>query len=495
MSRVTITKPKKKTKPKVKAKPAPKARKETVAKAPPEPGRSFRSALQFLNSLTNYERVRSVEYNRQNFGLTRMTRLLAAMGNPHRAFKSAHVAGTKGKGSTCTMLAQMLQACGYKVGLYTSPHILDIRERIAVNGELISEAAFSKTIGAVMAALPKAKLTEPTYFEVLTAAAFRYFEQQGVEIAVVETGLGGRLDCTNVITPEVVGLTNISFDHMAQLGNTLELIAAEKAGILKKGIPAVSAPQRPNVREVFRRVADEVGAPLRFSDEGVDFSYRFEFSRSIGRHARICLTTPTSRFEHLHVPLLGEHQAANCGLALNMLDAMKQRGFKIDDQLAMAGLTRVELPGRMQLISESPRILVDGAHNAASIDALMRAIGQNVTYDSMIVIFGCQRDKDISGMIRRIQLGADKIIFTSTGSPRSADPAELAAEYVDRSSGKMAQVARRLEDAMQIATSALTREDLICITGSFYLVAEAIQKFTKKPGEKPAAVLEAVGAV
>lgn len=414
-----------------------------------------------------------------------MNRLLAALGNPHREFKSAHVAGTKGKGSTCTMLASMLQACGYKVGLYTSPHILDVRERIMVNGEMISEAGFARCVGAVISALPKAKLPEPTYFEVLTAAAFRHFAQQGVDIAVVETGLGGRLDCTNVISPEVVGLTNISFDHMDQLGHTLEAIAAEKAGVMKKGIPAISAPQRPNVREVFRRCAEEVRAPLRFSDEGVDFSYRFEFSRAIGRHARICLTTPTSRFEHLHVPLLGEHQAANCGLALNMLDALKQRGFKIDDQLAMSGLTNVRLPGRMQIISESPRILVDGAHNAASIDALMRAIGQNISYDSMIVIFGCQKDKDISGMIRRIQLGADKIIFTSTGSPRSADPAELAAEYIDRSSGKMAQVAKRLEDAMRIATSALTREDLICITGSFYLVAEAIRKFGQKTGEKP----------
>lgn len=477
MSRVTITKSKAKTPSKPKASSRPVT--APVAKAPAEQVRTFRSAVTFLDSLTNYERVRSVEYNRQNFGLSRMVRLLAALGNPHKKFKSIHVAGTKGKGSTCTMIAEMLSACDMRVGLYTSPHLLDVRERIVVNGSMISENHFGKTVGKVVAALPKAKLPEPTYFEVMTAAAFVYFADEEVDIAVLETGMGGRLDCTNVVTPEVVGITSISFDHMAQLGNTLELITAEKAGIMKKGVLAVSAPQRPNVREVLQRVADEVGAPLRFSDEGVDFSYRFEFSRSIGRHARICLTTPTSRFEHLHVPLLGEHQAANCGLALSMLDALKQCGVPVDDQKAMTGLSRVKIPGRMQMISEAPRILVDGAHNAASIDALMRAIGQNITYDSMIVIFGCQRDKDISGMIRRIQLGADKIIFTTTGSPRSADPAELAAEYVDRSSGKMAQVAKRLEDAMQIATSALTREDLICITGSFYLVAEAMKKYTK----------------
>lgn len=476
MSRVSITadKTKRPSKPASKNKPVAKRtdRVDTV--------RTYKGALSYVDSLTNFERTRPPQYNRQNFSLARMNRLLSAMGNPHKTFKTAHVAGTKGKGSTCTMLAEMLQACGMQVGLYTSPHLLDIRERIAVNGQPISEADFTKAVAAVIAALPKAKLSEPTFFEVLTAAAFHHFAAVGLDIAVIETGLGGRLDCTNVITPEVVGITSISYDHMAQLGTSLEQIAAEKAGVFKKNVPAVAAPQRPNVREVLLRAAEEAATPLRFSDEGVDFSYRFEFSRSIGRHARICLTTPTSRFEHLHVPLLGEHQAINCGLALNMLDVLKQRGLAVDDQLAMTGLTRVKLRGRMQIISENPRILVDGAHNAASIDALMRAIGQNIPCDSMVVIFGCQKDKDISGMIRRIQLGADKIIFTSTGHPRSADPAELAAEYFDRSAGKMAQVAKRLDDAMRIATSAITRDDLVCITGSFYLVAEAMRKYGGK---------------
>jgi dihydrofolate synthase/folylpolyglutamate synthase len=231
------------------------------------------------------------------------------------------------------------------------------------------------------------------------------------------------------------------------------------------------------VRAVIREVAESAEAPLRFSDEETNFSYRFEFSRTMGRHARICLTTGNSRFEHLHVPLLGEHQATNCGLALTMLDALKARGFPIDDQKAMAGLSKVRLLGRMQIISEEPRVLVDGAHNAASISALMRAIGQHITYDSMVVIFGCHKDKDTSGMIRRLQLGADKIIFTQTPSPRSADPSELAAEYMERS-GKMAQVAPNLEQAMHIALGAVTREDLICITGSFYIVAEAIRTFS-----------------
>lgn len=462
MTRATIATPKRS--------PSPKTTAPAV--------RTFRNAVGYLDSLVNYERVRRVHYTPNNFGLARTSRLLAALGNPHRSFKSVHIAGTKGKGSTATMLAEMLRGCGIKIGLYTSPHILNVRERIVVNGEMISENAFAKAVAAVAAVAAKAKVKDPTYFEVLTVAAFHHFAEQGVAVAVVETGMGGRLDSTNVIVPEVIGITSISYDHMAQLGNDLASIAREKAGVFKKGVPVFSAPQRDEVKAVLQASADAAAAPLRFANENVDFSYRFEFSRAAGRHARICLTTQQSRFEHLYVPLFGEHQAINCALALNMLDCLKAGGFPIDDQLAMAGLNNVRLQGRMQLISEEPRILVDGAHNAASIDALMRGIGQHIAYDSMIVIFGCQKDKDINGMLRRLQIGADKLIFTGTGSPRSADPAELAAQYIEFS-GKMAQVAPTLEGAMRIAESAISREDLICITGSFYLVAEAIRKLSR----------------
>jgi dihydrofolate synthase/folylpolyglutamate synthase len=436
--------------------------------------------VNYLDSLTNYERVLGVAYNKNNFSLARMNRILRPLGNPHKAIKTVHIAGTKGKGSTATMLAEMLAASGLRVGLYTSPHILDIRERIRINRQKIPESQFARVVVAAEHATKKAKIVDPTYFEVLTAAAFYYFADQKVDIAVIETGLGGRLDSTNVITPEVVGITNISMDHMAQLGPDLASIAREKAAVMKKGVAAVSAPQPEKVRDVLVKAAKENGADLRFANENVEFSYRFEFSRAAGRHARICVTTPRSRFEHLQVPLFGEHQAMNCCLALNMLDSLKSRGFPVDDQQAVQGLSRVELLGRMQLISEEPRILVDGAHNAASVDALMRAIGQHIPYDSMIVIFACQKDKDIPGMLRRLQVGADKMIFTYSGSPRTADAEELAAQYMELS-GKMAQVARTLDDAMQIAQSAITREDLICITGSFYIVAQAMRKYGGKP--------------
>jgi dihydrofolate synthase/folylpolyglutamate synthase len=432
-----------------------------------------------LDSLANYERVQRAQYTSSNFSLARTSRLLSALGNPQRLFKSVHIAGTKGKGSTATMVAEMLRASGVKVGLYTSPHVLDVRERIVVNGRVISESGFAKVVAVAANITAKARVTRPTYFEVLTAVAFRHFANEEVELAVVETGMGGRLDATNVINPAVVALTSISYDHTAQLGADLDSIAREKAGIIKKGVPVISAPQHSDVRAVIREAAKACDAPLRFSDEDVAFSYRFEFSRAAGRHARICVTTPTSRFEHVQVPLLGEHQAVNCCLALNIIDTLKSRGFTIDDHEAMSGLNQVRLRGRMELISEDPRVIVDGAHNAASMGALMRAIGQHIPYDSMIVIFGCQKDKDIAGMIRRLQLGADKIIFTGTGSPRSADPAELAIEYSERS-GKMAQVAESLEEAMRIATSAVSREDLICVTGSFYLVAKAIRKYSTR---------------
>jgi dihydrofolate synthase/folylpolyglutamate synthase len=459
---------------------AAKPKKKSKSKAAGRQIRTFRAAVNYLDSLVNYERVPRAKYTPSNFSVARVGRILSALGHPQKSFKSIHIAGTKGKGSTATMVAEMLRACGYRVGLFTSPHLLDIRERIVIDGRKVSEAAFARYVGGVAEVTRKARVSSPTYFEVLTAAAFQCFATENVDIAVVEVGMGGRLDATNVLNPEVVAITSISRDHMMQLGDDLRSISREKAAIMKKGVPAVSAPQVSAVKEVLREVAEATGAPLRFSNEGVDFSYRFEFSRSAGRHARICMTTPTSRFEHLHVPLLGEHQAANCSLALGVLDVLKTRGFTIDDQEAMAGLAGVHLPGRMQMISESPRILVDAAHNAASVDALMRAIGQHIPYDSMIVIFGCQKDKDIPGMLRRLQLGADKMIFVETGSPRSADPTELAAQYVE-SSGKMAQVARSLEDAMSIAESAVTREDVICITGSFYLIAEAMRKFATEP--------------
>jgi dihydrofolate synthase/folylpolyglutamate synthase len=438
----------------------------------------YPKALRYLLTLHDYERLRIVRYNTENFNLDRMRMLLKKLGNPQEHFRSVHVAGTKGKGSTCTMIAAMLQATGYKVGLYTSPHLVDVRERITINGSMISQADFARLVRTVEPMVARIKPT-PTYFDVLTAIAFKYFAEQKVDLGVIETGMGGRLDSTNVIRPLVTAITSISRDHMAQLGPTLAHIATEKAGIFKHGVPALTVIQEPQVDEALRKVADKVGAPLDVTGRTIEFSYRFESSRMLGPHNRICLTTPSSKFEHLAVPLIGEHQAINCGLALAVIDRLKSRGIAINDTRVMEGLSKVTLAGRMEMISQTPRVIVDGAHNAASLDALMKAIGQHIPYDSMVVIFGCCADKDVSGMLERITSGADKVIFTRVDSIRSSDPNELAAQYVELY-GKMAQVAQTLEEAMEIANRAVTKEDLICITGSFYLVGEAKKLFASK---------------
>ena len=414
-----------------------------------------------------------VRYNADTFSLNRMRLLLKKLGNPHQKLRTVHIAGTKGKGSTATMLAEMLRACGHKVGLYTSPHVCDIRERIVVDGEKITQAALARLIARAQPHIERMADDPPTFFEIFTALAFCHFAASAVDIAVVEAGLGGRLDSTNVLKPVVCGVTSISLDHMRQLGSTVAQIAAEKAGIFKADIPAVSVPQTPEARRVLRKVAKKVGANLMFTGEDIEFSVRVESSRQDGCHTRICLTTPRSKFEHLPVPLMGEHQALNCGLALALLDQLKSQGLAIDDAQAVQGLAGVYLPGRMEIISEDPRVLVDGAHNAASVQALMRAMGQHLHYDSMVMIFGCAADKDIHGMMAQISTGADKVIFTRAASnARAAKPEELAEAYVQRS-GREAQVVPNLTDALRVARSCVSREDIICVTGSFYLVGEA----------------------
>jgi dihydrofolate synthase/folylpolyglutamate synthase len=438
-----------------------------------KPIKTYDSALKYLFAQTDYEQMLRVRYNRNTFSLDRMRLLLKKLGNPHAHLKTVHIAGTKGKGSTSTMLASMLSACGYKTGLYISPHICDIRERITIDGEMISQAALTRLICQIEPAVEKMSSDQPTFFETFTALAFMHYAEQEVDIAVIETGLGGRLDSTNVITPAVCGLTSISMDHTHQLGNTIALIAAEKAGILKKDIPAISVAQLPEAKRVLKKVAAENKATLMFTGDDIEFSYRVESSRRDGCHTRVCLTTPQSKFEHLPVPLPGEHQALNCGLALALLDQLKAQGMKIDDALAIKGLASVYLPGRMEIIRKDPRILVDGAHNAASVQALMRAISQHIPYDSMVVVFGCAADKDVAGMMEQIATGADKVIFTrAANNARAADPRDLAEAYEERS-GRVAQMTETLDGALRVASSAVSREDLICVTGSFYLVGEA----------------------
>ena len=442
--------------------------------------RTYKQAIAYLFSRTDYEKETRLRYNVTTFSLDRMEKLLKLVGNPHKKIETAHIAGTKGKGSTATMLARMLEANGYSVGLYTSPHVVKLHERIAVDGKYITDSEIAGLINRIYAPVEKlSKKDAPTFFEIMTAMAFMYFVDKDVDMAVIETGLGGRLDSTNVINPRVVGMTSISLDHQNLLGKTLDNIAIEKAGVFKKGIPIVTVPQTPETMRILKRHANKVDAPISITGKDIDFSYRFESSRKYGPHSRICVTTPTSKFEHLRVPLPGEHQAINCGLALAMLDKLKVDGYEIDDDKSVSGLTNVVMPGRMEIVHSDPRILIDGAHNASSIRALVQAIGQHISYDSMVIIFGCGQDKDVEGMLAQLQYGADKVIFTRSNTPKAMFPQELADMYTEMC-GKMCQTAMSLKEALRIAYSAVGREDLICITGSFYLVGQAKIQFQEE---------------
>lgn len=438
---------------------------------------AFPAAVKWLLDRTDVERLRPTRAVADMLKLDRMHQLMALLGDPHRAVRHVHVAGTKGKGSTCEMTASCLEACGYAVGVYTSPHLLDIRERIRINSRQIPHADFlrvAQKVADAAANLPESPDgEEPTFFELITAMAFLYFAEEAVDVAVIEVGLGGRLDSTNVIVPEVAAVTSISLDHTQILGDTVEKIAAEKAGIFKPGVPALTVPQKPGVVEVFKDVAARIGCPLQVVGQDIDFSMRFEASPNHGPQARVCLTTTRNNFEHLVVPLRGEHQAANCGLALAILDKLSERGFSTPEEKVTRGLAAVKAPGRMELVWPSPRVIVDGAHNTDSIRCLIKAIGANVPYDSMVMIFGCAADKDIDGMLAEVALGADKVVFTrAAGNARAADPRELARRFND-DHGKMAQTAESIAEAFALATRAVNREDLLVVTGSFYLVGDA----------------------
>jgi dihydrofolate synthase/folylpolyglutamate synthase len=462
----------------------------------------FDGACRWLLERTDVERISPSRLAADTLKLGRMQRIVELLGHPDRAFKSVHVAGTKGKGSTCEMTAAGLEACGYTVGLYTSPHLMSIRERIRLNRANIAEAQFVATarrVAVVEAALDEAD-GEPTFFELITAMAFCFFEEQAVDVAVIEVGLGGRLDSTNIITPEVAAITRISLDHTQLLGSTLDKIAREKAGIFKSGIPALSAVQPPGIVEVLREEAARVGAPLRVLGEEIEFSARFDAGGTSGTpQMRVSIGAGSVGedakqeggkaaggsggagggaskeagigYEHITVPLRGEHQAANCALALAILSTLGERGFRAPEEKVTRGLASVSLPGRLEILRTSPRIVLDGAHNAESVMCVMKTLSAQMTYDSMVVVFGCAADKDIDGMLRELSAGADKVVFTRTQTARAADPRDLARRFTELT-GKMAQTAPAPRDALELAKRAVAREDLICVTGSFYLVAE-----------------------
>ncbi|USO00051.1 MAG: bifunctional folylpolyglutamate synthase/dihydrofolate synthase [Phycisphaeraceae bacterium] len=436
---------------------------------------SFAAAEKWLDERVNFERTRHQRIDPAVFKLDRMRALMAALGDPQSTMPIVHIAGSKGKGSVCEMLSSCLGANGYACGVYTSPHLVSVQERIRLGHEPVGEAAFARLLGLVRDAaegLP-AKLGAATYFECVTALGFLYFAEQAVDAAVVEVGLGGRLDSTNIITPVVCGIAEIQREHTAILGDTLELIAAEKAGIMKSGVPCLTVPQTDGVIGVFEKAAETVGASLLVLGREVEYTKRFESAHAMGPHTRICVTTGDLVFEHLPVPFEGEHQAENCGLALAILHQLTKLGFECSERGVAKGLASARRNGRLERVWDKPRIIIDGAHTGESIRRLINAIGAHVRCDSMVVIFGCAADKDVDTMLEEIGRGADKVIFTkASGNPRAQDPHELQRRF-EEVHGKMSQVEPTLKDAINTAARAVQRDDLICVTGSFVLAGEA----------------------
>jgi dihydrofolate synthase/folylpolyglutamate synthase len=435
---------------------------------------NFAGAQRYLLDRVDVERMSPSRIEADTLKLDRMFELMDLLDNPHRAIRTVHVGGTKGKGSTCEMTAACLEACGYTVGSYTSPHLLDIRERVRISRRPISQDDFVRIAQRVAdaAANLEEESGEPTFFELITAMAFSHFAEEAVDVAVIEVGLGGRLDSTNIVTPEVAAITSISLDHVHILGGTVEQIAREKAGIFKAGVPALTVKQQDSVLETLRSAAAAVEAPFHVVGSDIDISIRFEAASNQGPHHRVSLSSPRNEFDHLAVPLRGEHQAWNCVLALAILDKLCERGFKTPSSKVTQGLATVQMPGRLETVSNSPRIVLDGAHNAESMKCLMKAIAAHLPGESMVVVFGCAADKDIDGMLKEVAAAADKVIFTRVpGNTRAADPKDLARRLAD--SGKMSQVADDVGQALILAKKAVGREDLICVTGSLYLVGEA----------------------
>ncbi len=435
--------------------------------------RTFKRAVAAVLDAPNVERTRPNRLPKDAFFLDRMKALLAALDNPHQSVEAIHIAGSVGKGSTAAMLDSTMRGCGWAVGMFASPHLTDVRERITLNGEMISEADFTSLAARVTKACAEAA-PDASFFERITAMAFLHFAEEAVDMAIMETGLGGRLDTTNLCKPAVTLITRIELDHTHLLGSDLASIAREKAGIFKPGVPAFSVPQEPEVEAVLREEAERIGTTLKVLGKDVDFSSRFCVDDDRGAHARICFIGEHKQYMHLPVPLKGEHQAPNCGLALATIDTIGGADPAFDESIVYQGLSDTSIRGRMQLAWDRPRILVDGAHNAASMTTLMRCIGSHVPFDSMICVFGCCDDKDIDGMLENAALGADKLVFTkASDQPRAAEPEVLAARFSE-SHGRTCQTAANVKEALEIAARAASRDDLICVTGSFYLVGETL---------------------
>lgn len=430
--------------------------------------RTYEEALSYLQRYINYELKRTIPYAPGTFDLARMYALLGRLCDPHRAYPTIHIAGSKGKGSTAAMAASILQAAGYRTGMYISPHLHTCRERMQVNGTLITPEEFAALVEDIA---PHAEAVKGiTWFEVTTALAFLYLARHEVDIAVIEVGLGGRLDATNVITPQVSVITSLSYEHTAWLGDTLGQIAREKAGIIKPGVPVVSAPQADEAMAVIEKVCAERKAPL--IRVGRDWLFRSGSIHPGGQMFEVRPASATSilpaawtRFE---IPLLGRHQIINATCALAAISVLPLERFEIPFRALREGLATVTWPGRIEVLSRQPLVIADGAHNEDSARRLVETLQEWFPGRRWTFVVGILSDKDHAAILNELAPLAEQMIVTRSRHARATDPEQLA--EIARRIGLPVHISPDIKTALE---EALGRGDAVCLTGSLSVAAEA----------------------
>lgn len=416
-------------------------------------------AIQWLSSFDTYGWM---------FGLERISYLMERLGNPNQQLKTIHVAGTNGKGSVCKFIASILQNAGYATGLYISPHVERFSERIVVNNEEITEEEIAVLIEEIRPIVEEMKQNGniPTFFEIITALAFLYFRNRKVDYAVIEVGLGGRFDATNVITPLVSVITNISLEHTNILGNDISSIAFEKAGVIKEHVPIVTAAVK-NARDVIETIAIERNAPIIFINRTMwkRLTHKTNYQEFFIQGAFKDYTVKTS--------LLGLHQGENIAVAIAAIERLQMNGVYIADNDIIEGISAASHPGRMEIISEKPLILLDGAHNPDGMTMLAKTLKEDFSYKRLLLILGVLKDKDINLMLSTIAPLADVIIVTKSANPRAYDPLLLKEKIEKIDSNKEVCVTASVSEAVDFAKNNVKRKDMICVSGSLFTVGEA----------------------
>jgi len=430
---------------------------------------AYNKALDYLYSFVDYSLKHSSELAKAEFNLDRMYALMEELGEPQARYPIIHVAGTKGKGSVSALCASALQAAGYKVGLYTSPHLLDYVERIQINGEPISHEQMIDLVEQIKPAV--ARIPKLTTFEITTALGFFAFAKNGVNAAVIEVGLGGRLDATNIVTPRVSVITSLSYDHMAVLGNTLAKIAGEKAGIIKHRIPVVSAPQTEEALDVLQRIATERGCP--FILVGKDVNFARQESSLDGQTLRVTDLQPSSL--DLQLPLLGAHQIQNAATAYA---ALKASGLQVSDEAVQQGFSQVKWRARFEVARREPPVIFDSAHNQDSFAKLRETLNEHFPDKQAYLIFGASEDKNIPGMFAEMKPKIKRLIVTRADHPRALEPEKII--DLATQAGLESEAVSPVESAFRHALELSAKDGSIVLSaGSMFVTAEVMRAWNK----------------